>query len=973
MPLHPASSSDYKKETPPATPTLPLSASALPSGPATPPHRPRSDLVDGDDENGGLADGNAGSYSPSSLLGSGPMRSRANTASMVGSAPMSDRDEVLDIGLFRLDAIEEQQQQRPPFYHVQNVAGSPIRKRTNTSSSTGRIPSNYAAFDTDFDYKAYTSKLGKDRVEDGADAALYGSAGGSGSKAAGDDSVHPPSFAESQFATIIRRQRKRRVFSPAHVVGGAPDVEANRRRNDADNREGSNGEGEGEGDGYGGCGADTGAAESSSGPVRLGDRKGLQLKVGGASAFPADREEPMMAADQAWEFAGWGSISLLELTAQDMAAAAVGSDGAPRPLLGQWRAAAIAGNAVTGSVFYALPAVIVTASVVSPLSIFVACLLLWPFRPVMCELASALSASNAGNYSYFSNVSTKTVSLLAAAITMLDAIATAAVSAGTASAYIAGETVRSDGTAPVIDARLISILLLVGLALLCLSGLRDSSSLALTMFLIHMASMVALILAGAVAWARQGNALLAANWHLGIGSLTAAGTGKGIARAIFDGICVAFVGLTGFECSPSYVNSVKPGEFAKALRNLHVIVIVMEAVLMLLVLANLPLDVALGGANVLALLGQVSAKGDWLKICIVVDACLVLCGGIMTGAIAFSGLMEALCDDGVVPRMFGRTLRKTGAPYVSLGLFLGLSIVMSATCGFNLTTLSSVCKWSGPGILAWLLVLSCWLAGFVSGVRLEGWSADPLPSLGHRRCWWRFAVSVSFLCIMTLFGVALLALKCVRPTLPRQPVASVLVVVVSILVGIVSMAGNFALSPVMAWQTLVYFGVLAVVLVVLAKRVGLAKGALWIVNQTHLPQTSLVRKRIIRWIRAQRRRPVIYFTATDDISVLVNALYYIKNNEETQTCKLVHCYREIEEIPDQLDETFQLVDEVFPTITVDLVLVEAPFQPNVVRAVAKKLGVPPSRAFISCPSSKGECIGTKFKLEEYGGVRIISA
>lgn len=159
--------------------------------------------------------------------------------------------------------------------------------------------------------------------------------------------------------------------------------------------------------------------------------------------------------------------------------------------LGQWKASAIADNAVTGSVFYVLPAVVAVSSVLLPISILIARLLLYPFRLIICELASALSASNAGNYSYLANISSKLVAVLAAAITLLDDIATGAH----------------------IDYRLISVLLLVGLAALSLLGLCDSSTV--------------LIVAGVIAWIRNGNSLLHENWNIGMSAILAPSTGKG--------------------------------------------------------------------------------------------------------------------------------------------------------------------------------------------------------------------------------------------------------------------------------------------------------------------------------------------------------------------------------------------------------------------------------------------------------------
>lgn len=735
--------------------------------------------------------------------------------------------------------------------------------------------------------------------------------------------LRPPSFAESQFATIIRRQRKRRVVSPTsnlqpHAISSVLDLEASTPVDPIPSDPASTVTTTATDDPFA---SDLGWSNA----LRRGELKTTLDRDMDAPAttLASERQDPLMAIHRAWEFAGWGSISLLEL-ANPPANGSNTSETQPKRLqLGQWKASAIAGNAVTGSVFYALPAVVAVSSVMSPISILIACLLLFPFRPIICELASALSASNAGNYYYLSNISTKLVAVLAAAITLLDAVATGAVSAGTASAYIAGETVMDSVH---IDYRLISVLLLVGLASLSLLGLRDSSTVALGMFALHIITMVMLIVAGIVAWIRSGNSLLHANWMIGMATMRAPSTGKGIARALFDGVCVAFVGLTGIECSPSYVNQVKPGEFPKALRNLHLIVVLTEAPLMLLVLALVPMDQILGGSNVLALLGQVAGRGAWLKLFVVIDACLVLCGGIITGIVAFCGLVDALCDDRVVPQLLQRRLGKTGATYPSIALFLALTLVMSATCSFNLTTLSSV-------------------------------------------------FSVSFLCVMTLFGISLVLLKYARPTLPRSPVANLTTVLFGIGIGVTAMAGNFALSPVIIVQTLVYFVSMAAVLVALARRVDLARILVWLVE--HQRPSSLGRlplkleKQLIAWIRRERRHPVIYFAKSDDISVLANALYYIQQNEPTSKCKLVHCYKSIDEIPEQLDETFQLVDEIFPTVTVDLVFVEAPFTPEVVHSITQRLGIPISRSFISCPSGRGSLVGLQHPLSDYGGLRIV--
>lgn len=58
--------------------------------------------------------------------------------------------------------------------------------------------------------------------------------------------------------------------------------------------------------------------------------------------------------------------------------------------------------------------------------------------------------------------------------------------------------------------------------------------------------MVVLIVASTVAWARAGNTQLRENWIAG-----QAPSSLGIARQIFNGICIGMLGLTGFECISS--------------------------------------------------------------------------------------------------------------------------------------------------------------------------------------------------------------------------------------------------------------------------------------------------------------------------------------------------------------------------------------------------------------------------------------
>lgn len=166
--------------------------------------------------------------------------------------------------------------------------------------------------------------------------------------------------------------------------------------------------------------------------------------------------------------------------------------------------------------------------------------------------------------------------------------------------------------------------------------------------------MIVLFIAAIIAWAKAGNSVLQTNWEVGQFHSVAS-----IARAIFDGVCLGLLGLvaqpshwfslpdtpdnrlTGTECAPDYISSMKPGRYPSVLRNLHLPSIVLNGPLMLFVLAILPLSTITSGANVLSSLGEVTG-GKWLRIWIVVDAAVVLCAGVLTGILGANALIARL-------------------------------------------------------------------------------------------------------------------------------------------------------------------------------------------------------------------------------------------------------------------------------------------------------------------------------------------
>ena len=82
--------------------------------------------------------------------------------------------------------------------------------------------------------------------------------------------------------------------------------------------------------------------------------------------------------------------------------------------------------------------------------------------------------------------------------------------------------------------------------------------------------------------------------------------------------------------------------------------------------------------------------------------------------------------------------------------------------------------------------------------------------------------------------------------------------------------------------------------------------------------------------------------------------------------KLVHLYGRIEDIPSEFESNYRILDEIYPAVTIELVFVQAQFNPTSVLAVSKKLGIPTSFCFIQCP---GATFG--WRLGDLRSVRVI--
>lgn len=651
-----------------------------------------------------------------------------------------------------------------------------------------------------------------------------------------DSSVHPPSFAQSEFETIVRRQKT--------------------------------------------------------------NPHGLKI-VNIPSRYPT--------LDNDWEFAGWGSMSYLELSQNDMEAAREELKQVSKTL-DPLRVSSIAANAVVGSVFYSFPAVAAASGVLSPIALTVACLLLTLYKPVMRELGSA-ARSNGSNYTYLLQFCGKTAALMGAAVTLLDGVATSAVSAATASEYLAGEFSNLPIPIPAISICFLTIITLIALA-----KARDSTIVTLSFFFIHAVTMIVLMLVSCTAWAKRGSATLLVNWSQRPTSPSQ------IIHDLFFGASIGYLGVSGFETIPSYVEMVAPQHYSTVISTIISSVTLLNGPLMLLVYALLPSDQILHGTNILSVLsGEVG--GHWLRTLLVVDAMLVLCGGMATGIFTACNLMTTLTHDGVLPKFALRPMPLTGQPFLTPIFFLLACIVMYATAAFRLATMSSI-------------------------------------------------FSVTVLTVLLMYPISNILLKFNRDRLPRKYKTSLMMTALAFVSTLTVLIGNLVLSPIALGLFACYFAFILGSLLIAKSQAKIARVVIWLYGQSEVFQKFKLTRGLdvvcVKLIKATRRHPICVWVKGDDIYHLLEYILYVRRNEPTGRIIFLHAYHDVENIPSELAPNTKILDEALPSITLDLTFVPGTFGPELVQAASKKLNIPKSSMFASCFGSNHP-----HSLADYRGLRVI--
>ena len=571
--------------------------------------------------------------------------------------------------------------------------------------------------------------------------------------------------------------------------------------------------------------------------------------------------------------------------------------------LGELSATAICGNDITSSCLYVSALSILYAGRWAPLSLLIVVVVLYFYRSIYAEVVGALPL-NGGAYNALLNTTSKFRASIAACLTILSYMATAVLSANEAMHY--AHNLWS--VFPVIPA---TILLLFIFMCITVLGITESARVAVGIFIIHLVSLALLMVIGIKYVIFNGLGTLAANMQTP--------NENGLVIALFFGFSAAMLGISGFESSANFVEEQSEGVFPKTLRNMWVAVSVINPGMALLALSLIPMgQIHQHQEALFAHMGGV-AGGTWLSKIISIDATLVLSGAVLTSFVGVTGLVRRMTLDRCLPQFLLKMNRKGTNHRIIIAFFLLTVSILLLTRG-KLTALAGV-------------------------------------------------YTISFLAVMALFGLGNILLKVKRASLPRPSRAAWPVVLAGISAVIVGLLGNIIMSPAYWVVFLEYFLPAMLIISVMLGRISILKAFLYMIQTASLSVARLtggVSKSIVARIDEINSQQIVFFTRGDNIANLNNVMLYVKNNEHTNRIKVVIVVKDDSEVPPNLEKDLKMLDQAYPEIDIEFLVVKGEFGPKLISDLSKKWSIPTNFMFIGSPGDH-----FLYGLADLGGVRLI--
>ncbi len=479
-----------------------------------------------------------------------------------------------------------------------------------------------------------------------------------------------------------------------------------------------------------------------------------------------------------------------------------------------------------------------------------------------------------------------------------------------ATAVISAKTAAEylDNLIPILPAMEITAVVLIVFAALTILGITESAKVALTIFAIHLTSLTLFVLL-TIPRLFMSSQVWMQNWHQLV-------TEVHWPTALFFGVSAAMLGVSGFESSANFVEQQKPGVFRLTLRNMWLAVTIFNPLIALLALGLMPVAEITQYQDAMLSQAGYLVGGSLFSDLIIVDAFLVLSGAVLTSYVGVTGLVHRMTLDQCFPPFLLKTNRRGTHHRIILAFMILCISILYLTQGKLLS-----------------------LAG---------------------------VYTISFLGVMTLFGIGNLLLKIKRPELKRTFRASWITVVLGIVATALGIVGNVIIDYRFLLYFSVYFIPAALLVVLMYARIPIYKGMLMLINQA-FERLFLWRSTVIDKITDITHIRMVLFVRGGHLYRLSKAFDYIAQNESSQTITVVHLYQTFnQEDEDEIRESLAIMEELHPGFKIDFLSRHGSFGPDAVEEISQELKVPKNNIFIGAPEEKH-----RFSVEDLGGVRVI--
>jgi amino acid transporter len=457
---------------------------------------------------------------------------------------------------------------------------------------------------------------------------------------------------------------------------------------------------------------------------------------------------------------------------------------------------------------------------------------------------------------------------------------------------------------PVLEA---TAAVLVVFALLTILGITDSARVALGIFLLHLGTLALLVLW--VVSSAKLNHMWAHNWNL-------LGQEAHWPKALFLGFSAAMLGVSGFESSANYVEAQKPGVFRLTLRNMWLAVTVFNPLIALLALGLLPVPEIIGVKDDLVSRMALMSGGDLLHRLVVVDAFLVLSGAVLTSYVGVSGLVHRMTLDQCFPQFLLKQTRRGSFPLIILG-FMTLCISILYLTGGELLSLAGV-------------------------------------------------YTISFLGVMTLFGIGNILLKINRPELKRTYRAGWASVILGVIATSLGILGNLAINFIFLGYFAIYFIPAVLGGIAMYMRIPILKWLLTLLDRV-LTRFSHWREGVEERIQEIANIRAVVFVGLGSLDRMLKAFNYLSRNEDCQNVLIFRLYAQEDPNTElNIHRNLGIIRELHPDLKIEYQARKGQFSPETVDALSRELDIPKNMMFM------GSLTHTlPFSVQDLGGVRII--